>query len=151
MVKNERRAGLFFILLGVAVIFYSFNALSLGTVKEPGPGFFPFISGVCVVVFSIVWILGLKKEAAEEDKPFWEKGQWVRPLYAILITCVYAGVMDRLGYVLSTLLFIIAWQLFIEGGKWKKIVIISIVGTIVMYILFQYLLSVPLPEGLFSI
>jgi hypothetical protein len=151
MGKYERLTGFAFILMGIAVIFYSINVLSIGTTKLPGPGFFPFISGLCVVIFSGVWIFTTKKIKTEEDKPFWEKGQWVRPLLAVLIIMAYAAFMDGLGYILSTLLFIVAWQLFIEGEKWKKILILSVVGTVVMYVLFQYLLSVPLPEGIFTI
>lgn len=151
MKKYERITGLLFILIGVAVIFYSITTLGLGSIKHPGPGFFPFICGLCLVVFSTIWLLATRKEKDEETKPFWGKGEWIRPLMAVLITSLYGALMDTLGYILVTLLFLVIWQVMIEREKWLKTAIIAVVGTIVMYILFQYLLAVPLPEGLFSL
>jgi uncharacterized MnhB-related membrane protein len=59
--------------------------------------------------------------------------------------------MIPLGYILSTLIFLVSWQLMIEREKLLKTAIITIVGTAIMFFLFYYLLGVPLPEGILSI
>jgi hypothetical protein len=151
MKKHERITGFIFILFGLATILYSTISLGLGNVKLPGPGFFPFICGSSLVVFSTIWLIATFKEKDTETKPFWEKGQWVKPLIAVIITSLYGAVMDGLGYILATFLFLVVWQIAIVHEKWLKTAIIGVVGTVVMYILFQFLLAVPLPEGLISI
>ena len=151
MKKFERITGFIFILFGIAAMLYSAISLGLGNVKLPGPGFFPFICGICLVVFSSSWLIASRKEKDEENLPFWGKGEWVRPLLAVIITSFYGAVMEGLGYIIATFLFLAIWQLIVEREKWSKTAIIAVVGTIVMYLLFQYLLSVPLPEGLISI
>jgi hypothetical protein len=56
--------------------------------------------------------------------------------------------MEPLGYMLSTFIFLVAWQFAIEREKWLKTGAIAIIGTVAMYAIFSYLLRVPLPEGL---
>lgn len=151
MKKYERITGFIFIILGVATMLYAVISLGLGTIKHPGPGFFPLICGICLVVFSGIWLFATRKDEDGETQPFWGKGEWIRPLLAVIITSLYGAVMDGLGYIIATFLFLVIWQFVIEREKWLKTAIIAVVGTIVMYILFQYLLAVPLPEGLISI
>lgn len=146
MTKQERMAGLLLVLLGIAVVYYGFSVLTVGTIQEPGPGFFPVICGTGIVILSIVWfITSLKTEVCEA--PLWGKGAWVSPVIAVILITIYASIMETLGYVLATIVFLIAWQQAIEREKWIKTGTIAIVGTAVMYVLFAYLLGVPLPEG----
>ncbi|CVK19451.1 MULTISPECIES: tripartite tricarboxylate transporter TctB family protein [Sporomusa] len=147
MTKQERMAGLLLVLLGMAVVYYGFSVLTVGTIQEPGPGFFPAICGTGIVILSVIWfITSLKTEACAA--PLWEKGAWLSPLIAVILIAVYASIMEILGYILATIVFLIAWQQAIEREKWLKTGIIAIVGTTVMYVLFAYLLGVPLPEGI---
>ena len=151
MVKRDRVVGFVFLLMGLAVIFYGLGDLGMGTLKAPGSGFFPVISGACIAVFSGIWLISIRKEQSEEDSPFWEKGEWIRPTFAVLITMGYAAIMDDFGFILSTFLFIATWQFCIEHEKWIRNMVISLVGTASMYMIFQILLSVPLPRGMFSL
>jgi hypothetical protein len=78
----------------------------------------------------------------------WEPGEWVSPVIALVIIIAYAVGLEILGYVTSTLLFLVAWQVFVERESWRKTAIIAFIGTAVMYALFSFLLGVPLPTGL---
>ena len=53
--------------------------------------------------------------------------------------------------MISTFLFLIAWQVLIEAERWKKTALVAIIGTVTMYILFVYLLRVALPQGMLGI
>ncbi len=147
MTIQERRAGLFLICLGLASAYYGMFQLKIGTIGQPGPGAFPFISGAGIVILCLAWIIA-NPVPAGACQALWEKGQLVRPVIAVAVTTAYAVLMEPLGYVLSTLVFLAAWQVFIEREKWKKTAMIAIIGTAAMYFLFVYLLSVALPEGL---
>ena len=72
-------------------------------------------------------------------------------LLSVAIMFTYAALMETLGYTLSTLVFLVAWQVLIEHEKWRKTAIIAIVGTASMYVIFVYLLGVALPDGIFGI
>lgn len=145
MTKYERRAGVFFIMLGIAVAIYSLSALQLGTIRQPGPGLFPFISGIGIAALCLAW-LAANRRADAEAEPFWQERQWLPPLLAVIITIAYAALMEPLGYTLSTTLFLAAWQKIIERASWRKAAVIAAIGTLAMYILFVHLLGVALPE-----
>ena len=148
MTRQERIAAVFLILLGLAVVGYALVKLELGTLKEPGPAFFPVICGAGVVVIAGYWLVSNLKNVVP-GAPLWEKGVWIGPLTAIVLITAYAAAMEPLGYLLSTVIFLVAWELAIERERWLKTGIIAICGTVVMYVLFMYLLGVPLPEGMF--
>ena len=150
MTKQERMAGLIFAMFGLAVGVYSGTALKIGTISQPGPGLFPLICGFGITLTCLIWLLKNRSDCSKAA-PLWSDQNWCRPLLAIVCMSVYAALMEELGYVISTLLFLVAWQLLIEAEKWKKTAVIALVGTVVMYILFVYLLRVALPEGMFGI
>lgn len=150
MTRQERRFGIFMLLLGVAVIFYVSSQLKIGDLTKPGPGFFPLICAIGIIIITAIWV-GLGMRAKAKNEPLWEKGQLIGPLKALIVITVYTAIMETLGYILSTFIFLIAWQFIVESEKWKKTAIIAVVGTAAMYMLFSYLLSVPLPVGMLGI
>ena len=150
MTKQERTAGLIFAMFGVATGVYSFTALTIGSIGQPGPGLFPLICGFGIVLLCLIWLFQHRNDVCGSE-PLWFEGNWHGPLTAVVIMVVYTALMEELGYVLSTLLFLIAWQMIIEREKWRKTALIAVVGTLSMYLLFVYLLKVALPEGIFGI
>lgn len=144
---NERRAAMFFIVLSIAVIYYSLTKLSLGSIQEPGPGFFPFVCGAGIVLLCLIWF-AVNPKVDNDTSPLWKKGVWVAPVIAMVLITLYTVGLDTLGYYTSTFLFLIIWQLGIVREKWAKTGVIAIIGTAVMYVLFGYLLGIPVPDGL---
>lgn len=148
MTRQERNAALFFVILGVAVVGHALAKLELGTLKEPGPAFFPVVCGVGIVVLAGYWLVASLK-SVKPWAPLWAKGELAAPVTAAVLIVAYSAAMEPLGYLLSTVVFLVAWQQAIEREKWLKTGIIAVCGTAVMYLLFMYLLGVPLPEGMF--
>lgn len=68
--------------------------------------------------------------------------------FFMLSTFVYLLLMDSLGFMITTVLYMpfLMWNL---GTKSKTVLIIlPIVTTIVLYFLFNLLLDIPLPQGI---
>ena len=146
MTRAERITGLLFIALGVYVTIYSFAQLTLGTIQKPGSGFFTLICGSGILIMSTLWLVGGWKE--KNEKTLWEKGGWISPLLGVAVTLVYAVLMEPLGYILSTAVFIALWQVVISKAKPLTIIVFTVIGTVAMYVVFELLLGVPLPNGL---
>jgi putative tricarboxylic transport membrane protein len=118
----------------------------MGRVKHPGPGFLPFGLALCLIVLSLALIIKSWKRNTSPT-PFWPQRTWLRPLLGVTIFVVYALVIQRLGFVLSTLLFLIVWMRLIERVRWRTLVGISIGTTAGLYFIFVFFLEVPLPTG----
>jgi hypothetical protein len=85
----------------------------------------------------------------DAQESFFEKGRWVKPAVAVGLMLVYAWAIEAVGYITSTLVFMAAWQLLVERERWSKTILISLLGTLAMYMLFNRFLKVPVPTEFF--
>ena len=149
MKKYERLTAIVTSLIGVWMIYYAWHTLKIGSIHVPDAGFLPFLCGVGLTILGGVWILILqwKKEQGSEVPA--EKRRWHRPIISLALMVLYGWAMETVGYITSTLLFMVAWQQIIEREKWVKTMLIALLATLAMYVLFVYLLKVPIPPEFF--
>jgi len=147
--QNERITAILTSLGGIWTMLYAWHTLKLGSIHVPDAGFLPFLCGVGLAILGIVWIVILQwaKERGNEGPV--EVRLWRRPLLSLALMVLYGWAMETVGYITSTLIFMVAWQQIIERERWFKTLVISVLGTIAMYALFVYLLKVPVPPEFF--
>jgi putative tricarboxylic transport membrane protein len=147
--KYERITALITVLGGMVIMYYAWHTLKLGSIHVPDAGFLPFLCGVGLAILGIVWILILQWEKRQGNEGLAEKRLWHRPVLSLALMVLYGWAMEVLGYITSTLVFMVAWEKIIEHEKWFKTALISVLGTLAMYVLFVYLLKVPIPPEFF--
>jgi hypothetical protein len=121
----------------------------MGSLKRPGPGFLPFGLAVILIALSIALIASQWKKGSGKAL-FWPERTWVRPLLGTIAFALYAFLIDLIGFLPTTFIFLILWMWIIEGISWRQIATVSIGVTVVLYMIFGYFLEVPLPGGIFS-
>ena len=57
MSRGDNIANLVTIALGIFVTYHSYHSLKLGILISPGAGFLPFLCGIALIAFGIVWRL----------------------------------------------------------------------------------------------
>jgi putative tricarboxylic transport membrane protein len=149
MKKYERITAMITSLGGVCIMYYAWHTLKLGSIHVPDAGFLPFLCGAGLAILGIIWILILQWTKEQENGDSAEKRLWHRPVLSLALMVLYGWAMETVGYITSTLIFMVAWQQIIEREKWLKTMIISLLGTLAMYTLFVYLLKVPIPPEFF--
>lgn len=128
---------------------WSSAQLKMGNFRHPGVGFLPFGLSIILMIFSLALIISRwKKETT--SAPFWSHRSWLRPLLGVLILGLYALVIEKLGFPLTTFIFLLVWMGVIERIHWLKMLIISIGVTLVLYLIFGSFLEVPVPMGFFK-
>jgi putative tricarboxylic transport membrane protein len=65
----------------------------------------------------------------------------------VSIFLLYALVIERLGFLLTTFFFLIIWMRLIERIRWGRLISISVGATAGLYLIFVFFLEVPLPAG----
>lgn len=149
MKKSERYTALFLIISGIAIAIYGYHFLELGVIISPDAGFMPFYVGIALTILSAIWLFtGIKAEPNQDQEKFFSK-LWYKPPVALGLMAIYAWAMEVVGYIISTLIFIFVWMFLIEREKWVTILLVSTLGTAVMYTLFGVFLKVPIPKGSF--
>ena len=140
---------MFWIGMGAFVATYAYT-LGLKSVHGPGPGLMPFIVGLllCLVSLYLLVTSHLKRDAVEETNKGEEKKVSVGAISLVVGSLIaYALLMERLGFLITTPLLLMA--LFRGSGarKWRSIVFTSILTSLIVYFVFTYL-RVRLPAGI---
>jgi putative tricarboxylic transport membrane protein len=149
MGKSDRISGSFWLLFSLFISYESYK-LGLGTVNQPGPGFLFFWTGIVVAILAITVIVkSLKKFSQEEvtDKAF-GRSNVKKVVFVLAALFLYAFLMEWLGFFISTLLLFVFLLGVIEKKKWWFAVGVSVVVTILSYLLFETGLQSQLPKGI---
>jgi hypothetical protein len=161
MSRAERISSVVLVLFGVFVAAYSRHYLKLGHMITPDAGFLPYGIGIALAALGAIWFVSTflgrmaRKTGAAEGGGAEAGGEsgsnraslLSRMLPGVLIIILYGWLFERLGYPLSTVLFMVCWQKIVEREGWLKTVVIALLSAAAMYTLFVYLLRVYLPTG----
>jgi putative tricarboxylic transport membrane protein len=151
-IRNRDRLSSLICLVISALICFGSIKLSLGKPQNPGPGFFSFIAGAVLGILSIAVFLQNFRSPAKEERYFF----WLNSRRGLKMTCVtialilYAIGMNLLGFFFSTILFLGFLLRAIGSQRWSLTVYISILGTTLSYVIFQFWLDVQLPKGIWG-
>ena len=145
-----RYPGIFFLLLSIYVCRVSLK-LGLGTLQKPGSGFISFGSGVILGILTIMMLIQNiwldKADRAGEKK---EKTQWRAVFLSLSALFVSILIFERLGYIFSTILFVMFLFKCIEKKGWFLTILAALLMTLASYYIFKVLLQAELPKGIFA-
>jgi putative tricarboxylic transport membrane protein len=143
--RHDKITALF--LLAVAIYFCIESVpLGMGGLHNPGAGFIPFFSGVLLGCLSLgIFLCSLREKGAGlKLGKDWKNGAWV-------LGCLffYFLVLERVGFIITTFLFIILLQLSFRPRRWRGILVVSVLTVLCSYLIFVFLLGVTMPKGIF--
>jgi hypothetical protein len=141
-------SGLFWLAVSIFVAVTAMG-LGLGTFSKPGSGFIFFWSSVGLGTLSVILILKniFRKGEAGSLRDIWKNVKWGNVVLAIVVLFLYAFILMKLGFALST--FVLMIVLFGIGRSSYRVVIVSaLVTTILSLVIFRYFLEVHLPKGI---
>jgi len=147
MRKCDIISGLFLLAVALAICGGS-SRLHVGTLTEPGAGFFPLVTGLALGIFSILILVEARKSSKEPIK-FWLPGANKKGIYlTFLFILFYALLLERLGFIGTTALFFFLVSRFVSGHRWATAIFFGLVTSLSTYVVFTILLRAPLPQGI---
>ena len=154
MKKYELMSSLAWMVVG-ALFLAGAISLGLGTTGEPGPGFFPFVMAAFLISFSSIhFVSSLIKDGhvgSAASERLWPKSDGIkRILLTIILLLGFIFALNHLGFVLTTLLFMLLGLRFVEPQRWRTVFLIGSLATVLSYSIFQLWLRSNLPVGLFG-
>ncbi len=149
MDRADRISGIFWLCFAVLMIFESYH-LGLGSLHKPGPGFLFFWVNIVLAIMSLVVLIRAwagKKEEGPQAAIFGRQN--VSKIVFVLISLfLYALFMETVGFIPITLLLFIFILGIIEKKRWYYTLFVSIVVTVISYLIFETWLQSQLPKGL---
>jgi putative tricarboxylic transport membrane protein len=119
----DRYASIVFIALGVALFFYSRTLTSSSTGSSIGPQELPLFLAVALTITAVVNFVAAVRAKSTEGK---EEGLEYRKFLIILgLLLLYVLLLEPLGYVISTFLFLMAGFQTMEKSGYVKSALIA--------------------------
>jgi putative tricarboxylic transport membrane protein len=140
-----------FLVLGIAYLADN-SKLPMGSAAKPGAGLFPLLVGVSLLGLSLailIWALRNKNTAAKDQEPFPEGKDRQRVLALGGILALFVLLLKPLGYGICSAALMAAVLRFLGLRSWGRILLISLATAAISFYLFDALLGVPLPRGIF--
>ena len=135
---------------------YSISALTLpaAAMGRPNePKIFPLMLGILLVILGLVLIYQEIKEVksieTSDSKHKINFGTSEKQIaLTILNGVIYSLLFNPIGYVISTILFLMAELLIFSGFKtWKKSLLVAVIFSVTAYLIFDVLLGIYLPKS----
>ncbi len=144
--RSDMLGGVLLFLVGIGAIIGAIQ-LKVGLPTQPQPGFFPFVGGIVLVILSaIIFVRGWLRSDGERVV-FGEVG---RPALILAVMVALVAVLDRVGYVICTLIASGLILRILSVKSWRVLIITSLCVSMGTYILFDKLLGIDLPVGFLS-
>jgi hypothetical protein len=145
---RQRAAGLIFLSIGIYGLVFSVP-LPWGTWEEPGPGLFP------LAVTILLCLAGIMKIFQDKGKEEGGRTDWreiargfLTPMKILGITLVFILVLERLGYLLATPLFLFSLFLWVCRYRIRVALVLALVIGVGSWYFFDQILAVKLPRGI---
>ena len=134
-------SGIGLIILGAAGFFGSSTIVNMAVTKLSG-AFFPEVLFTIIALCGVLLIFSSKKKAVKEALPSFN---FIKLAEIIVILSVYVAIMDYVGFLVATILFLVAAML--AFGERRPLILggVSVVGAAVVYLLFTKAFMIVLP------
>ncbi len=115
----------------------------------PGGDFMPFWLGVILIVLAtLLLVLALRSPAkVEAERLLPPRDGRIHIASIVASLCLYTFVMEYIGYLVSTFLFLAFLVAVLGKVSRQATVIVSAGGTLLFTAVFTWLLRIPLPRG----
>ncbi|MFH1672835.1 MAG: tripartite tricarboxylate transporter TctB family protein [Pseudomonadota bacterium] len=151
--KKEQISSMFLLLFSVFICFFSYK-LSIGSIHNPGGGFFPFYLGIILSLLSIknfTKAIAQRKIAIKTIKTPDTGINWKNIIFTVVVLFSYPLLLGILGFPISTFLFTALFLRFVEPQRWSVVLGTGGAVTIVFYFVFQYWLKIQFPSGILGV
>jgi hypothetical protein len=143
---GERILGAATVLVGAGAMLH---AVTLGfrlNDEEMGVGLFPLIVGGCLVLCGLYQLFVAGKIAGNHQELDNRQIWMIFRVFASLV--VYALLIEFLGYLIATFLFVAFLTRLLGAPSWGKTLATAAITAVAFALLFQTWMQMPLPSGL---
>jgi putative tricarboxylic transport membrane protein len=152
MHKAEIIVALFLTLVGVIILI---DAIRLGFgwgIGGPEAGYLPFYMAIGIILCSCsIVVKGLKKLKKEGAGIHLIKKGGLKPVLWVLFPATGMVLLASLvGLHLAALIFLAFYMRVVGKIGWIKVILVSVLTPLIVYIVFEKWFLIPLPKGLWG-
>ncbi len=134
----------FWLVLGLYFAFEGMR-LGLGRFSSPGTGFMPFAIGIVLIGFCIASALPVLTPQARIEAGRLAASRFAAPAIIVAALIVYALVLERIGFIASTVILVVFLARTVGGIALFKASLFGAAVAAFCHVVFSALLGVRLP------
>jgi hypothetical protein len=143
--RADQVAGLLLLAFAAAYAGVALRSYGYSSETGPGPGFLPVWLAVAMAVLALLLFLGATR-SREPGAAWLPAGRGpLRLVAVVVVTVLFVALMDVIGMILGTALFLIVILRFLEGYPWGQTLAVAAGVAALTYFVFTYWLQVPFP------
>lgn len=143
-----------FLIFGSAMLYFSLGIKKMID-TDVGSGYVPAFVAICILIASglklIITLLGHGASSIKKKK---KKNDLMGGLVTIGLMAIYVAVFESVGFLLSSMVYLFAQIMLMSNSENRKPLLfagISVVLPIGVYLLFEYVIQMPLPSGILGL
>ena len=153
MRKANLGVAIFLFVLGAIVMY---DAVRLGFRWDPGfgpgAGYLPFYLSlgvlICTAIFIVKQVIQLSKIGIVGDKPLIQEGGLKPILWVLLPSTAMVILVSIIGLHFAAFVFLLFYMRVVGKIGWLECALVSILMPIGLYVVFDRLFLIPLPDGM---
>lgn len=145
----------------VAVLFFAagaiilYDAVRLGYgwgMSGPDAGFFPLVLAIGILICSTIIVTKgvLAYRKGGEEEPLVPEGGWKPILWVLIPSTMMVVITALIGLHLAAVCFLAFYMRAVGKIGWVKVLLVSVLVPMGLYIVFDKLFLIPLPQGLWG-
>jgi putative tricarboxylic transport membrane protein len=111
-----------------------------------GPAAFPFVLGLIIAVCGVALCARVLSAAGSADEKL-PRARWLVLVAALALLVVYTHGLASIGFLVATALFIAVCLALLGERRLGRLAMASVVGSLVIFVVFGLVLGVDLPKG----
>jgi len=159
MKRDEIIANIVIVVFFIFMLIHSFKLHQIRRFGEVGSGFWPILIlstasllSIILLISTLIKYLNEKKKTSVEvsvSKEAWVdlKNRRRKFVLSVILLFIYVLIMPWIGFVLATLLYLLAFILALEERRKYVLAISPILVTALIVIIFTKFIVIPFPRG----
>lgn len=147
MKRHDLISSVVFFCVGLFIVLYA-PQFDLGSLRSPGSGFMPFLSGLIICGLATTTFLRAFFDKSGKVEKIWAKVNFPKLILVILMLTVYTLLLKPIGFIICTFFLILIIMHYVGTQTWLTSVLGAGSSSILSYLLFETWLKAQLPIGI---
>lgn len=112
------------------------------------PTVVPGLVGAALIVAGLGLVLQSALTGTTSGRIDWDRTAAIRIVTTVLLLIAYTAMFPRLGFLVTSALFIGFFAFFFGARNWVKVALLLVLTPLSVWLFFEKLFRIPLPHGL---
>ncbi len=147
MRRNDLLSSLVFFGFGLLVLLYA-PQFNLGTLRRPGSGLIPFLSGAMICLYAAVTFIQAYSQKSGKEQKIWAKVRFRPLIFVLFMLLLFPAAMNLLGFITSSFVLLMLLMRYAGSQTWMTSVFGAGLTSAASYLLFETWLKTQFPTGI---